>query len=109
MMRGSTDVHNDSPGEELNFHGRVSDTSGRYYGANYGHPNCHAVWDTSVIPGFQVGSQVVQGQPSGQFTDAYCQSQPVAPRITFPSHTAPLDVKFAPDGRSAYIAFHGSW
>ncbi|KAH6664747.1 hypothetical protein F5X68DRAFT_250227 [Plectosphaerella plurivora] len=109
MMRGNTDVHNDSPGEELNFHGRVNDTNGRFFSANYGYPNCHAVWDNTVIPGFQVGSQVVQGQPSGQFNDAYCQSQPVAPRITFPSHTAPLDVKFAPDGLTAYVAFHGSW
>lgn len=108
-MRSGRDVHNESPGEKLNFHGRANDTQSGFYGVNYGHPRCHPVWDTSVIPGFEVGSQVIQGNPTGEVTDQYCQSQPTPPRLTFASHTAPLDIKFTPDGRSAYITFHGSW
>ncbi|KAL0944378.1 nhl repeat-containing protein [Colletotrichum truncatum] len=112
MARNGVDIHNDNPGEELNYHGIFNSSSNQYKGANYGYPNCFAVWDTSKIsgvPNVQVGSQVIQGSPSGQITDQYCQSTPVAPRLTFPAHLAPLDIKFHPNGRSAYISFHGSW
>lgn len=109
MMRSGRDVHNESPGEKLNFHGRLNDIRSAQYGGNYGYPHCHPVWDTNVIPGFQVGSQVIQGNPTAQVTDQFCQTVPLPPRLTFPSHTAPLDIKFTPNGTSAYVTFHGSW
>ncbi|KAF0330174.1 L-sorbosone dehydrogenase [Colletotrichum sp. SAR11_59] len=109
MDRSGTDVHNDNPGEELNYHGIFNSSSNELSGANYGYPNCFAVWDTTTIPNVQVGSQVTQGTPSGDVTDAYCQSTPVAPRLTFQAHLAPLDIKFEPSGKAAYISFHGSW
>lgn len=107
MRRNGQDIHNDNPGEELNFHGRVNETNNGRYGQNFGYPYCHAIWQS--VQGFSVGQQIIQGNPSGQFTDSYCQSQTLPPRLTFPAHMAPLDVKFHPNGRSAYISFHGSW
>lgn len=112
MARNGVDIHNDNPGEELNYHGIFNSSSNQYRGKDYGYPNCFAVWDTTTIsgvPNVQVGSQVIQGNPSGQITDQYCQTTPVAPRLTFQAHLAPLDIKFNPNGRSAYISFHGSW
>ncbi|KAF6820146.1 nhl repeat-containing protein [Colletotrichum sojae] len=112
MARNGVDIHNDNPGEELNYHGIFNSSSNQYRGKDYGYPNCFAVWDTTTIsgvPNVQVGSQVIQGSPSGQITDQYCQTTPVAPRLTFQAHLAPLDIEFSPNGRSAYISFHGSW
>ncbi|EFQ27763.1 hypothetical protein CGRA01v4_02823 [Colletotrichum graminicola] len=112
MERSGVDVHNDNPGEELNYHGSYRAARNPLKGANYGYPHCFAVWETSTItgvPDVQVGSQVIQGSPSGNITDQYCQTVPIAPRLTFTAHTAPLDIKFHPDGGSAYISFHGSW
>ncbi len=37
-----------------------------------------------------------------------CSSRQQA-RIHFAPHTAPLDIKFLPNGSAAYISFHGSW
>ncbi|KAK1640991.1 soluble quino protein glucose/sorbosone dehydrogenase [Colletotrichum phormii] len=112
MDRNSVDIHNDNPGEELNYHGSYRAASNPQKGANYGYPNCFAVWETSTVtgvPNVKVGSQVIQGNASGSVTDQYCQTVPTPPRLTFQAHMAPLDVKFSPNGSSAYISFHGSW
>ncbi|KAM0311931.1 hypothetical protein ACHAPQ_012314, partial [Fusarium lateritium] len=113
LYRGDVDVHNSNPGEELNFHGLPNDTSSALYGANYGYPGCFAIYDTSVIEDYPGGAKVGQqfaGTPEGEtdlgFTDEECQKKQ-APRITFGSHLAPLDVKFR-DGSAAYVAIHGS-
>jgi len=37
-----------------------------------------------------------------------CASRTPA-RVIFPSHTAPLDIKFNKDATAAYVSFHGSW
>ncbi|KAF5537660.1 Soluble quino glucose sorbosone dehydrogenase [Fusarium mexicanum] len=114
LYRGDVDVHNTNPGEELNFHGLPNDTSSAQYGANYGYPGCFSIYDTSNIKDFPGGAKVGKqfaGTPQGEtdlgFTDEECQEKQ-APRITFGSHLAPLDIKFL-DGSAAYIAFHGSW
>ncbi|KAL6914666.1 hypothetical protein FSST1_012426 [Fusarium sambucinum] len=114
LYRGGVDIHNTNPGEELNFHGSPDDTSSSQYGANYGYPGCFSIYDTSNIKdypgGAKVGKQMAatpQGETDLGFTDDECQEKK-APRITFGSHLAPLDVKFQ-DGSAAYIAFHGSW
>ncbi|KAK1230156.1 hypothetical protein PQX77_006750 [Marasmius sp. AFHP31] len=111
LNRNGVDVHNTNPAEELNFHGNLT-VAGSERGSNYGYPLCVAAWDPSVltmIPNIKVGTQFVVGAPSGNTTDQMCQTQRVAPRISFPSHTAPLDIKIHPNGTSAYISFHGSW
>ncbi len=92
--------------EELNYHGTLSGTSSER-GANYGYPDCFAAWDPSVIPNNQnikVGTQFAIGTGS----DATC-AQRIPPKLCFPSHTAPLGVKFNNNSTAAYIAFHGSW
>jgi glucose/arabinose dehydrogenase len=113
LERNGVDIHNSNPGEELNFHGFPNETS-ENFGANYGYPGCFAIYDTSNIAdypgGAEIGKQMAGIQAGGEdlgFTDEDCQ-QRVAPRITFGSHLAPLDVEFR-DGNAAYIAFHGSW
>ncbi|KAJ9415694.1 soluble quino protein glucose/sorbosone dehydrogenase [Fusarium oxysporum] len=114
LYRGDVDVHNTNPGEELNFHGLPNDSSSAQYGANYGYPGCFSTYDTYNIKDYPGGAEVGKqfaGTPQGEkdlgFTDEECQEKQ-APRITFGSHLAPLDIKFL-DGSAAYIAFHGSW
>ena len=111
---GEVDIHNSNPGEELNFHGLPNNTSSAQYGANYGYPGCFAIYDTSIVKDYPGGAEVgkqMAATPEGEtdlgFTDEECQEKQ-APRITFGSHLAPLDVKFR-DGGAAYISFHGSW
>lgn len=101
------DVHNDNPAEKGNYHGVLSDKSNPFMGRNYGYPSCVAAWapdklgDTSIA----VGSLF---SPDGVPPANDCSSCQKA-RLVFPSHTAPLDIKFLPNGSAAYIAFHGSW
>ncbi|KAK6355465.1 hypothetical protein TWF696_004562 [Orbilia brochopaga] len=106
IVRSGQDVHNDNPAEELNYHGLATDSSNR---GNYGYPECLAVWQVSTLPnngGLTTGRQFSNLTGSAP-TDAQC-AQRQAPRISFPSHTAPLDVKFDPQG-NAWVSFHGSW
>ena len=105
INRLGTDIHEDNPGEELNFHGTLpSNTTG----ANFGYPHCLAVWSTAIPSpaGLTVGSQFAF---SASATDATCKSEFSAPRLTFQAHTAPLDIKFDSSGGLAYVSFHGSW
>ncbi|KAL2069968.1 hypothetical protein VTL71DRAFT_14648 [Oculimacula yallundae] len=110
IKKGGKDVHTNNPAEELNYHGLLNDTSGAQYKANYGYPSCFAVWEPSSLGGgtTKVGTQLAIDASVGASTDADCAKK-VAPRLVFPAHTAPLDVKFKKDGSAAYIAFHGSW
>jgi len=105
--RSGVDIHTNNPGEELNFHGYLSDTSPR---GNYGYPHCFAVWSTDIpdLDGMTVGSQFALDQNS-TINDEYCEDDTVAPRLTFQAHTAPLDIIFQPNGSEAYVSFHGSW
>ena len=114
MLRDEVDIHNTNPCEELNYHGPANDTSTPYYGAHYGYPECHAVWDPTILPApldsqFQVGDPIVHGSPGGENTDARCSEERQRPKLCFPSHTAPLGVDFNGEGTKAWIAFHGSW
>ncbi|KAF2640048.1 soluble quino protein glucose dehydrogenase [Massarina eburnea CBS 473.64] len=106
MKKGTTDIHNTNPCEELNYHGTLAGSSAEK-GANFGYPECFAAWDPSVIPNgasYKVGQQFAIGTGS----DSTCSSR-IAPKLCFPAHTAPLSVRFNPNRTSAYIAFHGSW
>ena len=72
-----------------------------------GYPSCIAAWDTGLlgVSTLSVGSLF---SPDGVPKASDCASRQQA-RIHFPSHTAPLDIKWTPDGATAYISFHGSW
>lgn len=106
MTRDGVDIHQDNPGEELNFHGTANRTAD---GGNHGYPSCFALWDTNVpnVGTMTTGSQFSM-RTDGSVTDALCNSDYVAPRLTFQAHTAPLDIIFTPDGSTAYVSFHGS-
>lgn len=109
LTRDNVDIHQDNPGEELNFHGTANSTTD---GGNHGYPTCFALWDTNVpsAGNLTTGNQfVTKTDGSNGATDAQCNSNYVSPRLTFPAHTAPLDVIFKPDGSAAYVSFHGSW
>lgn len=111
ITRNGQDIHQDNPGEELNFHGYLNGTATANQGGNYGYPNCFALWDPNGVPdigNLQVGSQFSLTQNS-TLNDTTCASEYVAPRLTLAAHTAPLDIKFTSDGTTAYVTFHGSW
>ncbi|RYP51690.1 hypothetical protein DL768_002991 [Monosporascus sp. mg162] len=108
IQRDGVDIHQDNPGEELNFHGYPHGLT-EHQGGNYGYPDCFALWNTS-IPNrgdLEVGDQFTIST-SAFSNDSICNENYVSPRLTFPAHTAPLDIKFRPDGSEAYVSFHGS-
>lgn len=114
ITRDGVDVHQTNPGDKMNFHGFLNDTtaisSSQEQGSNYGYPDCYAVWNTSIPDapaGLKVGEQFSVVDNS-TLNDTTCRTDYVAPRLTFPPHQAPLDIIFAPDGMAAYITFHGS-
>ncbi|ORY12779.1 soluble quino protein glucose/sorbosone dehydrogenase [Clohesyomyces aquaticus] len=111
MTRGGKDIHQENPCEELNYHGIINDTAAAEHGKDYGYPDCYAVWEPSIIPdnaNLKVGTPFVIDNATAANTDATCQAK-MAPKLCFPSHTAPLDIKFNAKGDIGYIPFHGSW
>ena len=113
IVREGVDIHENNPGEELNFHGYLNGTkSSVQQGSSYGYPLCYAAWNLTEIPkneGLQVGSQFWMGTQNSTGNDTTCAKTAVPPRLTFPSHWAPLDIKFNSKGSVAYITSHGSW
>ncbi|QIX02148.1 hypothetical protein AMS68_007665 [Peltaster fructicola] len=112
ITRDGQDIHENNPGEELNFLGNLNNDSVTVSGdRNYGYPSCLAAWSPGDIPNFNgsVGTQFAIDFPNGtNATDASC-AQHTAPRLTFQAHMAPLDILFNPSGTAAWITFHGSW
>jgi len=105
-------IKENNPGEELNFHGYLNGTEYAGQGENYGYPLCYATWDREEIPdneGIQTGTQFAIGTPNNTVNDDFCQNNRIAPRLTFPAHWAPLDIKFTREGDMAYVTSRGSW
>ncbi|KAI9839952.1 MAG: hypothetical protein M1819_000144 [Sarea resinae] len=112
LSRDGQDIHEDNPGEELNSLGSLADAYGDSQAGNYGYPFCFAAWAPSELPnnsGISVGSQFAIGSANNTVNDSFCQSDRVAPRLTFQAHMAPLDILFLDNGTEAYVTFHGSW
>lgn len=109
IERDGVDIHQDNPGEEMNYHGFLN-ASTEDQGGNYGYPYCFALWDTDVPnnDGLIVGNQFSVDQTTTS-NDTFCREDRVAPRLTFQAHMAPLDIIFLPNGTEAFISFHGSW
>ncbi len=84
LQRGGRDVHQDDPGEELNFHGVLNATASSPDHSNFGYPDCFALWGTDVpdLGSMNVGSQFAL-DPTGKPDDAGCAQNYVAPRLTF--------------------------
>lgn len=83
--RDGQDVHEDNPGEEMNFHGYLNGTEYPPQGSNYGYPYCFAAWAPSALPdnsNLSVGSQFAIGNMNNTINDSYCSEQS-APRLTF--------------------------
>ncbi|KAL9131244.1 MAG: hypothetical protein Q9217_000786 [Psora testacea] len=111
LVREGKDIHEDNPGEEMNFHGYLSSREYALQGSNYGYPHCFAAWIPSDIPdnsNLSVGSQFAMGDQNNTINDTYCAKQ-TPPRLTFQAHMAPLDIKFNNSATEAWVTFHGSW
>ncbi|KAH7369649.1 soluble quino protein glucose/sorbosone dehydrogenase [Rhexocercosporidium sp. MPI-PUGE-AT-0058] len=109
IERAGVDIHQDNPGEEMNYHGFLNGSK-ENQGGNHGYPYCFALWDTAVPnnDSLSVGSQFSMDQTTTS-NDTFCRDDRIAPRLTFQAHMAPLDMKFLPNGTQAFISFHGSW
>ena len=110
--RSGKNIHQNNPGEEMNFHGYLNGTETKEQGGNYGYPTCFAAWAVDELPnnqGIQVGMQVAIGEQNSTLNDTTCQEERIPPRLTFQAHQAPLDIKFNPNGTAAWVTFHGSW
>lgn len=110
--RMGLDIHEENPGEELNYHGSLSDPSGNeLLGKNYGYPHCFPLANTTDFP--EQGSLIVGNQfaleNEADLNDEVCAREYIPPRLTFTAHMAPLDIKFSAGGEQAFVSFHGSW
>jgi hypothetical protein len=114
--KSGNNIHEDSPGEEVNFHGILNGTVSTKSGGNYGYPRCAATWNPAVMnnEALKVGHQFFVGNYSAQTTpelDKECSNTEtyIAPRLTLPPHWAPIDMKFNKKGSVAYMTSRGSW
>ncbi|CAG8977622.1 hypothetical protein HYALB_00011725 [Hymenoscyphus albidus] len=111
IRRNGNDVHINNPGEKLNFHGKLDDPANTLLGANYGYPECVPAYEPSSIgiTGLKVGEMFwVEGTSQTAAQDATCKSR-IAPRLVFPAHNSPIDIKFRKNASAAYLSWHGSW
>ncbi|KAL8408489.1 hypothetical protein RB594_007069 [Gaeumannomyces avenae] len=109
IVRECVDVSFWNPGEELNFHGYLNGST-QDQGGNYGYPTCFAVRNVTTIPNsgsLKVGDQF-GANTDGSNSDEACAANYTAPRLTFPAHFAPMDMKFNQDGSTAFLSFRGS-
>ncbi|KAL2132217.1 hypothetical protein VTI74DRAFT_4073 [Chaetomium olivicolor] len=100
VKRNGKDVHENNPGEELNFFGYLNGTATASQGRNFGYPHCFAVWEVSEIPdndGLGIGKQFAfQGNTT--LRDETCAERYIPPRLTFPANYAPMDIKLSEGG-----------
>lgn len=115
LYRHGVDIHENNPGEELNFLGYLNGTETDEQGSNFGYPWCYSAWLLDELPENQdldVGTQfAIDRDPAlnnENRTDDFCADQTQS-RLVFEAHMAPLDLKFNNSGREAWVAFHGSW
>ncbi|KAK4151580.1 L-sorbosone dehydrogenase [Chaetomidium leptoderma] len=111
VQRNGVDVHENNPGEELNFFGSFNGTAAKNQGKNFGYPHCFAVWQADEIPdndGLAIGKQFAVRENT-TLRDETCAESYVPPRLTFPAHYAPMDIKFSEGGETAYVTFRGSF
>ncbi|KAK0268334.1 hypothetical protein LTR35_015628 [Friedmanniomyces endolithicus] len=112
MSRLGVDIHQNNPGEEMNFLGYLNGTYSSNQGRNFGYPECYAAWNVSAIPEFNGtdGMQFAIGSLNSTDNDTTCDAaNRQAPRLTFQAHMAPLDILFNTEGTAAWVTFHGSW
>ncbi|KAI4171038.1 MAG: hypothetical protein LQ343_004575 [Gyalolechia ehrenbergii] len=111
IMREGKDVHQNNPGEEMNFLGYLNGTEYEPQGSNFGYPHCFSAWVPEDLPqseDIKVGIQFAMGNQNSTINDTFCADQ-TPPRLTFQAHMAPLDMKFNNSAEEAWVTFHGSW
>ena len=83
IQRNGVDIHQDDPGEEMNFHGDLG-SNDQLHGTNYGYPDCFALWGENIPDqgSLKVGDQFVFN-PSSTLNDTTCAKSYTAPRLTF--------------------------
>jgi glucose/arabinose dehydrogenase len=111
MVREGKDIHETSPGEEINYHGDLTNKT-ELHGKNYGYPECAAVWDVDMLPHSSqllVGTQFTYNATLETINDNTCKQNFVSPRLALPSHWAPIDIAFNSQGTVAFMTSHGSW
>jgi glucose/arabinose dehydrogenase len=112
LRRDGKDIHENSPGEEVNYHGTLVNNKFAGQGKNYGYPECAATWTPAAMPrnaNLRVGTQFLLNSETQTMNDTVCRNKFIAPRITLPSHWAPIDIKFNSQGTVAYMTSRGSW
>ncbi|KAF2636722.1 hypothetical protein P280DRAFT_472935 [Massarina eburnea CBS 473.64] len=102
----STDVHQNNPGEKINYMGDITKPNTNWYG----YPTCFTVWQPSDFKdkSFKVGDWFVQA-PNSTFNDDTCDQKATKAALTLFPHSAPIDCKFDADNSNMFISFHGSW
>ncbi|KAF2026812.1 soluble quino protein glucose dehydrogenase [Setomelanomma holmii] len=108
MTRENKDIHNTNPCEELNFYGYINSNCTSV--PTNSQTNHRYLEDPTVLPSplntqMKVGDTIAHGTANTASTCANC----VSPKLCFPAHMAPLDIKFNANSTAAHIAFHGSW
>lgn len=90
----------------MNFLGSIGGTpASKNMGADFGYPECFAVWNTS-IPDFQ--GKVGQMIGTVSSNDTVCATQHQAPRLVFASHRAPISLLFNKSGTMGWITMRGA-
>ena len=84
LERDGIDVHQDNPGEELNFLGYLDGRDSPTQGTNFGYPECFTAWDGSILPSNSNIKTGTQFAPSSS-DDNVCANR-TAPRLTFQAH-----------------------
>lgn len=84
IQRQGVDVHQDNPGEEMNYHGFLNGSAEEDQGGNYGYPDCFALWGGGIPDqgNLTVGDQFAPS-PNGTLNDTTCAQERVPPRLTF--------------------------
>jgi len=106
------DIHYDNPGEEVNLFDSARP------GRNYGYPFCwsEGIWSGAMAKG--PGTQHLDPDQPGSFTESRCQdtSVIVPPAFAMRAHLAPLDIveytgtAYPAEYRgNLFVASHGSW
>ena len=110
LTRDGDDIHQNEPGEELNYLGTLLNNVSPEQGSNFGYPNCFALHDPADLP---AGTNPLDLKTGNQFSNSsnldYLCENTTSPRLTFGAHMAPLDIKFNASGEEAWVTFHGSW
>ena len=84
LDRNGMDIHQNNPGEELNFLGYLNGSEESTQGTNFGYPYCLTAWSPSELPD---NGNITVGTPfaSASSNDSLCANT-TAPRLTFQAH-----------------------